>query len=162
MRQAMEWLANQEGVLFLGQSVKDGGTHMGKDFVGIDPDLRIEFPVAEELQMGVSIGLALEGFTTVSVYPRWNFLLLAANQLVNHLDRLPIYSAYCPKVIIRTSVGKARPLDPGPQHQDDFSAAFDAMLRTVMVETVAKGEELQAYKAAYQSTYSTILVDPCS
>ena len=158
MKSAMEWLANQETVLFLGQSVKDGGTHMGKDFTGIDPDLRIEFPVAEELQMGVSIGLALEGFTPVSVYPRWNFLLLAANQLVNHLDRLPIYSAYCPKVIIRTSVGKARPLDPGPQHQDDFSAAFDAMLRTIEVETGT----LKEYKAAYQSTYSTILVDPCS
>ena len=35
-----------------------------------------EFPVAEEMQMGVSIGLSLNGFIPVTIYPRWNFLIL--------------------------------------------------------------------------------------
>jgi hypothetical protein len=39
----------------------------------------IELPVAEEMQMGMTLGMALAGFVPVSIYPRWNFLLLAMN-----------------------------------------------------------------------------------
>ena len=38
--------------------------------------------------MGISTGLALNGFIPVSCYPRFDFLILALNQLVNHLDKL--------------------------------------------------------------------------
>ena len=38
--------------------------------------------------MGMTIGLLMAGKIPVSIYPRWNFLLLAINQLVNHLDKL--------------------------------------------------------------------------
>src|ERR1035438_8566992 len=34
----------------------------------------LEMPVTEELQMGVSTGLALTGLVPVTIYPRWNFL----------------------------------------------------------------------------------------
>ena len=30
----------------------------------------------------------MSGKIPVSIFPRWNFLLLAINQLVNHLDKL--------------------------------------------------------------------------
>ena len=48
----------------------------------------LEMPVDEEMQMGMTNGLAVAGTVPVSIYPRWNFLLLAVNQLVNHLDRM--------------------------------------------------------------------------
>ncbi|MFO8049598.1 MAG: hypothetical protein R6U29_11240, partial [Desulfosudaceae bacterium] len=55
----MNLLAEDPRVFFLGQQVADG------DFYGtlrdIPLDRRIEMPVAEEMQMGISIGLALEG-----------------------------------------------------------------------------------------------------
>ena len=43
----------------------------------------------------------------MSIFPRWNFLLLATNQLVNHLDKFSDMSdgGYQPKAIIRTSIG---------------------------------------------------------
>ena len=47
----------------------------------------IELPVAEEMQMGMSFGMSLDGTIPISIYPRWNFLLCAINQLVNHLDK---------------------------------------------------------------------------
>ena len=73
----------------------------------IDMSRRLELPVVEEMQMGMSTGMALAGLVPVTIYPRWNFLLLATNQIVNHLDKLKHMSngGYRPKVIIRTGVG---------------------------------------------------------
>ena len=48
--------------------------------------------MAEELQMGITTGLALNGSIPVSIFPRWNFLMLAMNQLINHLDKINIMS----------------------------------------------------------------------
>ena len=42
------------------------------------------------MQMGITIGMLMSGYVPISIYPRWNFLLLAINQLVNHLDKLSI------------------------------------------------------------------------
>ena len=59
------------------------------------------------MQMGVTIGLLMQDFVPISIYPRWNFLILAANQLINHLDKLNEMTKYQykSKAIIRTSVG---------------------------------------------------------
>ena len=64
------------------------------------------------MQLGITNGLALNNFIPVSIFPRWNFLLLAANQLINHLDKLSVMSQgkFKTKVIIRTSIGSQRPL----------------------------------------------------
>ena len=53
-----------------------------------DPDPLL--PVAEEMQMGISVGLAIDGFVPISIFPRWNFLLLGMNQLINHFSSLNI------------------------------------------------------------------------
>ena len=64
--------------------------------------------------MGMTNGFAINGFIPVSIFPRWNFLLLAMNQLINHLDKIKIMSRheYKTKVIIRTGIGSERPLHP--------------------------------------------------
>lgn len=159
LTEAMTWLGQQKDTLFLGQQVGCPGTAMFATFAGVDESKRIEFPVAENLQMGVSTGLSLEGFVPVSVFPRWNFLLCAADQLVNHLDRLPLYSDYRPRVIVRTAVGRGTPLDPGPQHQDDFTETVDRMCRTVNCVKVRAGQILNAYRAAYEGDGSTVVVE---
>lgn len=160
MKEAMTWLGKQPRTLFVGQGVACGGTRQSASFDGVPVEKRIEFPVAEEMQLGASVGLSLEGYKVVSVFPRWNFLLLAANQLVNHLDRLPLYSDYRPKVIVRVAVGHSKPLDPGLQHQDDFTDAFAGMLRTVKVVRLEPGQALNAYKQACDLEGSFVLVDP--
>ena len=38
--------------------------------------------------MGMSIGLALNGYIPITCFPRFDFLILAFNQLVNHLDKI--------------------------------------------------------------------------
>ena len=129
IKSSMEWLARDSRTVFIGQAVGVPGTAMSNTVKDIPIARRIELPVAEELQMGMSIGLALQGQVPVSIYPRWNFLLLAANQLVNHLDKLAVMSngGYQPRVIIRTSIGSQRPLHPQFQHIGDFTDAFRLM-----------------------------------
>ncbi len=156
----MEWLALQPDTLFLGQAVGCPGTAMFNTLKDIDPNRRLELPVAEEMQMGMSIGLALEGHVPVSVFPRWNFLLLAMNQLINHLDKLPLISEYTPRVIIRTGIGSVHPLDPQWQHKGDFTDAMASMLHTVRVVRLERPEEIvPAYQAAYRSHTPTILCE---
>jgi len=159
LQEAMTWLGERTDALFLGQGVGAAGTKMSSSFAGVPAEKKIEFPVAENLQLGVSIGLALEGFVPVSVFPRWNFLILAADQLVQHLDRLPLYSGYKPKVIIRTSVGSKFPLDAGVQHTDDYSEAFRLMLRTIMVVQSSSEEAVQTYQSAYNRQEATLVVE---
>jgi pyruvate/2-oxoglutarate/acetoin dehydrogenase E1 component len=160
LKRSMEWLGQQPRTIFLGQAVGFPGTAMFGTLQNVAAEQRIELPVAEELQMGMSIGLALEGFVPVSIFPRWNFLLLAINHLVNHLDKLPIISDYRPKVIIRTGVGSVRPLDPQWQHKGDFTEAFRLMLKTVKVVRLDEPEQIfPAYQRALESEGSTILCE---
>ncbi len=162
LKRAMTWLGEQPDTVFLGQSVAYPGTSMTGTLSGVPKDKLIELPVAEDMQMGMSTGLAIAGYVPISIYPRWNFLLLATNQLVGHLDKLPIYSGYRPKVIIRTAVASRTPLNPQVQHLGNYSDAFRQMLQNVhVVECKEAWQILPAYKLAYERDdgCSTLIVE---
>src|SRR5262249_40071520 len=157
---AMGYLAGLPNTIFLGQGVGCAGTTMSQTFRGVPAEKRLEMPVAEELQMGMAIGMSLGGLLPVCIFPRWNFMLRAADQLVNHLDRLPLFSRYEPKVIIRTAVPSKDPFDPGPQHDDDFSLYFEGMFRTVEVLRIKDAKFIMpAYRSAVGSDRSTVIVE---
>lgn len=164
LQRAMEWLAERPDTLFVGQAVEVPGTGMSNSLAAINKDRLLELPVAEEFQLGLSLGMALNGSVPISIFPRWNFLLLATNQLVNHLDKAAILShgEFTPKVIIRTAIGSERPLHPQIQHVGDFTAAYRLMLQTVQVVRLDESEQIfDAYRLAYERPdhKSTILVE---
>ena len=159
----MAFLASDKRTIFIGQNVVYGGAVDIDQTVKMVPaERKIEFPVAEDLQMGVCIGLALTGWLPVCIYPRVDFLVLALNQLVNHLDKFKEMSVerYKPKVIIRAGIGARTPLDPGPQHRQDYTEALKLMLTNVDVVRLEEvGQIGAAYEAAYNSPRSTVLVE---
>ena len=160
----MTYLGEQEDTIFLGQAVEYKGTAMTNTLKQVPRDKLFEMPVNEEMQMGITNGLAINGSVPISIYPRWNFLLCAVNQLVNHLDKYSIYThgEYEPKAIIRVGIGSERPLNPQIQHTGDFTAAFKEMLSTVEVIRLDEPEDIfPAYEKAYNRTdgKSTILVE---
>ena len=110
----MEFLASDARTMFIGQAVAFPGTAMSNTLKDVSKGKLIELPVAEEMQMGMTLGMALNGLIPISIFPRWNFLLLAINQLVNHVDKVRVMSneGYDPKVIIRTGIGSEKPLHP--------------------------------------------------
>lgn len=160
LKRSMDYLNDKANVIFLGQAVEFPGTAMTNTLKDCDKSSLLEMPVIEDAQMGMSIGLSLAGLLPVSIYPRWNFLLLATNQIVNHLDKISLYSDYRPKVIIRTSIGSERPLHPQHQHVGDYTEAFKLMLKTVNVVRLDEPEQIfEEYQKAYESENSTILVE---
>ena len=95
LSKAMELLASNDKTVFIGQSVAVAGTAMRTTLENINSTRLIEMPVDEDFQMGIANGLAIAGYIPVSVFPRWNFLLLATNQIVNHLDKIKEISRKC-------------------------------------------------------------------
>ena len=132
---SMNYLGRHRKTIFLGQSVMYPGNSMYNTLVGVPDKKKIELPVFEDVQMGLSIGLALEGFIPISCYPRFDFLILAFNQLVNHLDKIRHMSRneMKPQIIIRTAIGAKKPLDGGPQHTQDYTSIFKKVLTEVEV-----------------------------
>jgi pyruvate/2-oxoglutarate/acetoin dehydrogenase E1 component len=162
LKRSMEWLGEQNDTIFIGQAVEYAGTGMTNTLKDVSTDKLMEMPVNEDMQMGITNGLAMNGFVPVSIYPRWNFLLLGVNQLINHLDKLPMISDYKTKAIIRTAIGSERPLHPQWQHVGDYTEAFEKMLTNVEVIRLDEPEQIfEAYKKAYNRTdgKSTILVE---
>jgi len=162
LNQAMLMLAAQPKSIFLGQNVEYTGNVMYKSLEGVPSEQRLELPVCEDLQMGMSTGLALQGFLPISIYPRFDFLLLAANQLVNHLDKLSECSQgqWKPKVIIRTKVGSKSPLNAGPQHTQDHTDAFDMMLTSMYVGRIDHMDKiLPIYDLAIRNPWSSLIIE---
>ena len=160
----MNFLSSKPECIFIGQAVEVQGTGISDTLSEVDPSKLIEFPVEEDFQLGVSIGLALKGYVPISIFPRWNFLLLAVNQLLNHLDKLKVMTGQDNpgKVLIRTAIGSENPLYPGPQHTGDFSDAFKRVVTSINVVRLENSSEIfEQYKYAFerQDGISTLLVE---
>ena len=150
---SMDYLAEQSNTVFLGQAVAVAGTAMRNTLLNVKDNKLVELPVEEEFQLGLSIGLSLNQRIPICIYPRWNFLLLATNQIVNHLDKLKdLTQVQNPgKVIIRTGIGSENPLHPGPQHTGDFTEAFKLMCKNINVVRLDSAEKIfDEYKKAYE------------
>ena len=162
LKEAMDWLGSQTNTIFLGQNILFPENKMYRSLLDIPDNKKIEMPVCEDLQMGLSIGLALQEFIPITIYPRFDFLLLAANQLVNHLDKRIHIMNNLPdvRIIIRTMVGKRKPLNPGSQHTQNHTTAFRLMLPSIhVVELYNKQNIMKTYQDAYNNYKSTLVVE---
>jgi len=164
LKRSMNYLADDPRTVFMGQAVAVAGTAMTNTLTDVPLDRLIELPVAEEMQMGMTTGMALTGLVPVSIFPRWNFLLCAINQLVNHLDKIQVMSndGYETKAIIRTGIGSERPLHPQYQHIGDFTESIQSMCTTIEVIRLDEPSDIfPAYEKALlrDDGRSTILVE---
>ena len=160
----MKYLGLKKNIFFLGQAVEDPGTAMSNTLKDVPKKKLLELPVAEEMQMGMTLGLAIDGQVPVSIFPRWNFLLYAVNQLINHIDKYKVMAGdkIKPKIIIRTSIGSQRPLHPQFQHIGDFTEAFKKMTTTIDIIKLREPKDIfPAYKKAFKRKdgKNTILVE---
>lgn len=165
LNRTMEWVGQQPKVRFIGQSVVWDGHALFKSMKQVAMDQRLELPVFEDFQMGMSIGLALGGWIPVNIYPRSDFLIIACNQLVNHLTnvRTVTRGKLKPRVITRVSVGATEPMHPGPQHSQDHTEAIKLMTRgeIEIVELKSMEQIFPAYQRAItrDDAKPTILVE---
>mgnify|MGYP001324853189 FL=1 len=161
---SMSYLGKKKDTIFLGQSVSYSGNAIYNTLVGVPAKKKVELPVFEDVQMGMSIGMALNGYVVITCFPRFDFLICAMNQLVNHLDKIRQMSRgeMRPKVIIRTSIGSKNPLDGGPQHTQDYTKEIKQMLNEVKVIFLNKSENIfTSFKKAYddKNCYSYLFIE---
>lgn len=121
----MEEMALDEKVRFIGYNLRRGSKAYGtlKD---VSASKILETPVAENLMAGLAIGMSLEGYKPVLIFERHDFMLNALDSLINHLDKIDLLSKkqYKSPMLIRAVVGSLSPINPGPQHYQDFSKFF--------------------------------------
>ena len=162
LTEAMKLCMDDSSTIFIGQQIVYYGNPMSKTIEGLPKERMIETPVMEEVQMGMTVGLSMAGKRVVSFYPRWDFLICAGNQLVNHLDKLEIMSdgEWKPNVIIRVGKGSDEPLDPGHQHKADYTEEFSSILKhTTVLKLDSADKILPAYKRALSEGGPFVLVE---
>lgn len=157
---AMTNLALQSNTIFIGQQIVYAGNPMSTTLVNVPKHKMVEVPVMEETQMGMSLGLSMTGKTVISFYPRWNFLICAANQLINHLDTYHEMTDKHAHVLIRVGKGADVPLDPGPQHKANFFEAFRLMCKNTNFYNLETAEQVtEAYEQAQRTPGIHVLAE---
>ena len=162
LTKSMKLCMDDPSTIFIGQQIVHYGNPMSKTIEGLPKDRMIETPVMEETQMGMSIGLSMAGHKVVTFYPRWDFLICACNQLINHADKLEIMSdgEWKPNIIVRVGKGSDKPLDPGHQHKADYTEPFKKILTNTVVTKLDSHEKIYpAYQKALKKGGLHILVE---
>lgn len=141
---AMKKVSEIKNTIFLGQSVIYSGNSLYASLKDVPLKKKIELPVFEDVQMGMTIGLAMKGFVPITCFPRFDFLVLALNQLVNHADKIDYLTnnQFKSKIIIRTLVGAKYPLDAGPQHTQDHTEALKKLLINTKIIRINKNTNM--------------------
>ena len=159
---SMEWLGEKDDTIFLGQSVKYSGNAIYNTLNTLKDSMKIETPVFEEVQMGMSTGMAMDGLVPISCFPRFDFLMRCMDSLVNHLDKMQVMTenTFKPKVIIRTSIGSTNPLNGGVQHTQDYTKVFKDILTEVNVILLNEPEEIfPTFQNAYENDGSSLIIE---
>ena len=162
IKRSMQMLSKNPKTIFLGQSVEVPGNLLFKSLENIVIQKKIELPVFEETQMGLAVGLSLNGFIPVTCYPRFDFFILSLNQTINHLDKLKDISSneFNPFVIIRVLVGSKKPMDAGLQHTQNYFREISSMCKNIKIENLDKKEKIfKSYKDCLKTKKSTIFVE---
>ena len=149
LTKAMSDLSKLDETIFIGQQIVYAGNPMSTTLTDVPKEKMIEVPVMEETQMGMSLGLAITGKTVISFYPRWDFLISAANQLINHIDKFELMTEKKVNILIRVGKGANIPLDPGHQHKANYLDEFKSMCPNIEFHDLKTKVDVElAYKYA--------------
>ena len=140
---AMTQLGKADDIVFIGQQIVYPGNPMSTTLTEVPKEKMIEVPVMEETQMGMSLGIAMTGKRVVSFYPRWDFIISATNQLVNHLDKYELMTGKNVDILIRVGKGSDNPLDPGHQHKANYFNEFKSMCKNITFFDLKTAEEVE-------------------
>jgi len=147
VKYANEKLAKDDAI-FLGYNTRYAtGYGAFKDIPG---DQRIETPLAENLMMGLAMGMSLEGIRPVVFFERHEFLMNAMDAIVNTLDVIETISngEYRMPVIIKAVAGSVKPFYAGLTHTRNLAAAIRGLVSFPVYEPQAGEEVLAAYELA--------------
>lgn len=157
---SMNSLASNNFV-FVGQQIVYAGNPMSTTLGDVSKERMIELPVMEETQMGMSLGMAMAGDKVITFYPRWDFIILAANQLINHVDKYQMMTGKNLTLLIRLGKGSDKPLDPGHQHKGNYFSEFSSMCKNIKFHNLTEWSLIEpAYAEAAQGGVHVLVEYP--
>ena len=111
--------------------------------------------------MGLAIGMSFEGFKPVVYFERHDFMLVAADAIGNHLDKINRISLgeFKPSVILKTIVDDGGLFYSGPTHSQDFTEIFKSLVSFPVLVPKTADEALAMYRFAMQNVGSTMIVE---
>ena len=158
----MTKLGEMDNTVFLGQQILFPGNPMSGTLINVPKEKMIELPVMEDSQMGMSLGMAMTGKFVITFYPRWDFIICATNQLVNHVDKLKLMSGgnWDANMIIRLGKGSDKPLDPGHQHKGNYLDQFKELCPNIkFIELTDPTQIESSYTEAYENGGIHVIVE---
>ena len=157
--EAMATLARKKRTVFLGENIINSGRLYGT--LEKVPDKRcIEMPIAENLIAGTAIGLAIAGYHPICVFQRMDFMLIAADQIINHACLMGKMSGGKIKLPIIFRTVKAflhKDFWVGYQHSKDFTHVFKPYMSVYEVPKYVGAQE--AYAKAYDMKQPVLVVE---
>ena len=106
--------------------------------------------------------LNMTNHKVVSFYPRWDFVICAGNQLVNHLDKIKKMSngQWNPHILIRIGKGSDKPLDPGHQHKGNYIDEFKSICPNIEFHDLKTWQDVElSYKYATENVGIHVLAE---
>ena len=154
---AMKELGDK-GAIFIGYNVARGDA-MGT-LKEVPFDQKLETPVAENLMSGLAIGMSFEGFLPVIYFERHDFILVAMDAIVNHIDKIERIShgEYKVPIIIRAVTADAGPFYSGITHSQDFTPMLREAVSFPVIDPIG-GEILDAFRGAANSGRPAIIIE---
>jgi pyruvate dehydrogenase E1 component beta subunit len=154
-------LGNQ-GAIFVGYNVNNapGGNAMGT-LKNVPDNQKLETPVAENLMAGLCIGMGFENFLPVLYFERHDFMLVAMDAIVNHIDKIERIShgEYKVPVIIRAVTADGGPFYSGITHSQDFTNMLRAAVSFPVYDPKNGNELEEAFYKARHSGKPAIIVE---
>jgi 2-oxoisovalerate dehydrogenase E1 component len=151
-----------EKMVFLGEDILSpygGAFKVAKDLSFIAPEKVFSTPISESAIMGISNGLALNGFKPFAEIMFGDFITLAFDQIVNHASKFHHMfnkKANCP-VVVRTPMGGHRGY--GPTHSqtlDKFLIGIDNV-KTLAINTFF--DPAIVYNAILKEVHPVIVIE---
>lgn len=148
-----------EGYIFIGYNCKKGNA-MGT-LSGVPDNQKIETPVAENLMMGLAIGMSFEGYKPVVYFERHDFMLVAMDAIVNHLDKIERIShgEFKVPVIIRAVTADGGPFYSGVTHSQNFTEMFMAAVSFPVVVPENGSQVMEVFRNAAKSGKPAMVIE---
>jgi hypothetical protein len=158
MNLAMKELGD-EGAIFIGYNVAKGDA-MGT-LKEVPAEQKMETPVAENLMSGLAIGMSFEEFLPVLYFERHDFMMVAMDAIVNHVDKIERIShgEFKVPVIIRAVTADGGPFYSGITHSQDFTEVLKAAVTFPVYDPKNGKEILEAFRNARHSKRPAIIVE---
>ena len=163
--EATDELAKNPKTIFLGYNVKKGRAN--GTLKNVPEEQLFETPVAENLMIGLAIGLSLEGYLPVVYIERFDFILNGLDAIINHLMKIGEMSngQFQPAIILKVAIGfKNKPPYACATHIQDFTRSMETLLSFPVVKLKQESSHIisafqLAEKQARFYTQSIMLIE---